>query len=589
MNSIRKIALIVPLMVSGWCFSMEQGQEAEERQKARDLQVFKELVEKSEEFHEQLIASWKKIDGNPFGEFEPFPKSLQNRIKCIAGEDDNLKIKIAQQAQGVQVICHPKVGWLIDGFLAHKKEHGSKVEKELYAKMDQKAFVERLLVKRPLTYIGAHDWYLLKDGTRRAYSGEKTDTDFDPIGTDQETYPLLLQDYISYDEMQIAALLGISVPTMFINKGNRYNGAQLGEEGSYEKSGVYTGLVGARFERAGKMEWQHMMLRDSQENAVKCADGLLKLWNDFYNKIFPEYGLGEKRVDAYWYGSQRISGFKLNINRYKKRMRLVIEPFLRDAHRRGQEADKKVYCHIVGLGIGVWAVNKLEQEKAMLSVYADIFKNSDFTQISDIDFSWFEEIDKDSRRLFKSDFKEILSSNSSFSEKTIKIRFSKRDPADLLQGDDENKLLVAMYAWDGNAYPGNEYWSQGFAMSGDPAATCCSTISELQNPVVNLAVVESIDELKLDGPLWLWLTEEDIAPNWCQVEIVDDGVISDKQVRLDKQKSEVQKPVERVFTNDTIKRITLFFEALTFKKGVVYFGSPLAVALLSWLYYKNYR
>merc|ERR1711896_113490 len=47
------------------------------------------------------------------------------------------------------------------------------------------------------------------------------------------------------------------------------------------------------------------------------------------------------------------------------------------------------------------------------------------------------------------------------------------------------ELIVANFAWDGNAFPGNEYWAGSLTASGDPAAACCSTIWNHLNPKIN--------------------------------------------------------------------------------------------------------
>lgn len=64
-----------------------------------------------------------------------------------------------------------------------------------------------------------------------------------------------------------------------------------------------------------------------------------------------------------------------------------------------------------------------------------------------------------------------------------------REPhSKLTRSTDADKLLVVTYAWDGNAYPGNEFWSGFLDASGDPAAACSTQIAEIHNPIINSRV-----------------------------------------------------------------------------------------------------
>ena len=150
----------------------------------------------------------------------------------------SLAAEWVEHINGVTPIVAEPLLKLVDKVLAIKCEFGSDVEKSLYVGMTRDDLITRTLTKRPLTFWLESDAWKLK-------SGEEGRMGFDSVGTDEEAGALKLADYMSYDEIAIAALVSISVPTHFMNSGGRGNRGKQGDEGSYVSKGVYTACVGA--------------------------------------------------------------------------------------------------------------------------------------------------------------------------------------------------------------------------------------------------------------------------------------------------------------------------------------------------------
>lgn len=407
-----------------------------------------------------------------FAHIVPFPTS-DNLVKNIA-QSDTIKARIVQQMKSTYPIIHTATNMLIKDFLSYKKSQGSQVEKELYKNMSTSDFIYRLIKNRPLAFLTSSDTYLLRDGTKGTGGFEK-------IGRENPESFLPLKDYISYDEMQISALLSMSTPTYFINDGARQNHGKAAQPGTFEPEGIYVGQVGARFERPDYMEWSHMIITPTQNTSAHgygahaTPNPLLKIWKKFYGLQFASYAEAQADTSGRFIKFGGNQYFDSAV--YKKRMAAIIEPFLLDAHSRAQEQHKKAYVHVVGLGLGVWE-KVSSQGRLLVEVYADILNKHALRAIADINFSYFPD--------------DVISCGGITNGQTfsaggnnIVIYFSKRNPAALLTGNDKGKLLVASYAWDSNSYPGNEYWLGYIGASGDPAAASCSTIPELQNPQIN--------------------------------------------------------------------------------------------------------
>lgn len=398
----------------------------------------------------------------------PIP-TQHNRIEYLVSQGIADQTTIVQQANSVRPIIHQKTMMLIEAFLDEKKRSGSTVEKALYREIDTELFIDRLLTKRPMAFLTSSDDYLLKNQV----SGSGG---FQRIGKENEQPPLCIQDYLSYDEMAISALIGVSCPTYFINEGARCNQAIL-SHADHQKTGIYVGLVGARFEKPGLMDWQHMIITPAQntlENGYGTnSNPYLNMWSDFYGYPFPAYEeLYREDPDQFLLVGRDTY---LNIPVYKERIRMVIEPFLEEANHRAFAEGKKAYVHAVGIGLGVWQICP-EQQKYMLEVYEEVLNRRSLPHIGDIDYSYFLGYCGGIRgpeKLYTP-------------VNEVTIHFSIRNPAEKLLSDDQ--LLVAAYAWDANSFPGNEYWMGSLSDSGDPAAACCSTIPQLQNPLINTAL-----------------------------------------------------------------------------------------------------
>ena len=352
---------------------------------------------------------------------------------------------------------------LVQNFILFKKSFGSKIEMEFYALMDTPKMIKRMFKNRPLGFMNANDYYLLKDGSDGIGHWEN-------IGTVKENGKLILSKYMSYDEIELSAFFNLSIFTPFINKGSRKNYGRTGED--CQANGIYIGQVGPRFQKPGRMEYRYMVIsseQNTEENGYgpnnSSNKGLyLSLWANFYETdYFPLFTEVEKDQSGRFY--KLPDGNYLDILIYKKRLRICAEVFLKEANHRASKIGKRAFCHVVGLGLGVWKIADI-QSILTLEVYIEILSSFNFPYISDVYFAWFNVTQKEF----------ILPSQIG----NIQIHMGYRDPSERLE--DPGKLLVANWAWDANSYVGNEYWCGNLGSSGDPAAASSSFIAYIANP-----------------------------------------------------------------------------------------------------------
>ncbi|TPX69648.1 hypothetical protein SpCBS45565_g02328 [Spizellomyces sp. 'palustris'] len=398
------------------------------------------------------------------------PYRLSNPLlRTILSKHPHLTAEAQTHPTSARILVHPSLPAFLTAFLQVKKHHGTRTEQSVYSDITTwQDLVKRLLTCRPLCFYGASDETLLRDMTSPRGS------EWIRVGTESQGL-IHMKDYLTYEEMGVAALLGISAPVFFVNTGGRYNRGKWSEEGTFESNGIYTALVGARYEVPGKMEWRHTLAYQGQEP-------LIHPWTMLYDVHPLQEDLACLDPTLYAPISESVA---LHIPSYIRRIRIPLDNLLLDANDRARARNKRAYVHVVGLGLGVWQICQ-SQPRWFVQAAAEAIEAYRLPHVGVLNFSWFPENIIEcggvkSGQQFRTD-----------KGNDIRIEFSKRDPAQKLETRDQDMLLVASFAWDANSYVGNEYWMGMLTASGDPAAAACSTIGEVMNPDINPFLLDNI-------------------------------------------------------------------------------------------------
>ncbi|CAG0885587.1 unnamed protein product [Darwinula stevensoni] len=128
--------------------------------------------------------------------------------------------------------------------------------------------------------------------------------------------------------------------------------------------------------------------------------------------------------------------------------------------------------HVVGLGLGSWLLSPA-QVQLYLDSFGEVLQELPLAHVADVHFSWIPGNDVAGIR------------SGEYTRYGVKVHLSKRNAQEKLKGENDGKLLVVSYAWNGNAFPGNDYWMGVLSGTGDPAAAYSSLIPQLHNPLVN--------------------------------------------------------------------------------------------------------
>ncbi|XP_004933554.2 uncharacterized protein LOC101747151 [Bombyx mori] len=422
--------------------------------------------------------------------------------------------RLKRNISGTYPIIHERILMLMTHFLLYKREFGSSIEKAFYKDMTIPELIDRLLLKRAVSFMGELDSYLL-------LSGESGEDGWENVGTLQQRPPLLLENVLSYDEMKLSAFLFVSGPTECINDGSRHNSGVVKDD-DIEQEAIIIGAIGPRFERTNRMDYEDIVISSTQNSEergygehvtpttclhvlrhtyTRDASLAKHAWRQLWAELYQVHSYTYEELSARLAGAASDRYVKLprggawfDNEVYYKRICILAETVLLEAE--GRARGRSVFLNVVGCGLGVWKISPHQTDVYVLTFLERIRAMLDeeaLDHITDVNFAYIRASDNVTALFTKtneienstSTVKSLFVANKKHPKGGVSVQLEDREPASRLHGRHRGKLLVLIYPWDGNAHPGNEFWLGSLTGSGDPAAACSTQVAELHNAHVN--------------------------------------------------------------------------------------------------------
>ena len=242
----------------------------------------------------------------------------------------------------------------------------------VYKGMSPADLVKRLVKKRPVVFYSKYDKNVLRFGPPKLLPGKgKWENVAKSLDKTNENYPFL-REYISYDEILLAAFVNFSTPTYFISDGS------LKSSSEFVPEGFLCGLVGARLQKDGFMESRFAFPRDPKDKKFEDVHKSDKFWiTQVYQNAFPE-----GKIPTHHEITRNSKIYKgiyedgVNVVFLKKRLRLTVVPFVEEAIARGKENKARVVVSVPPIGeiflIGVFLFNSKCVKHFQVLVFGEV-------------------------------------------------------------------------------------------------------------------------------------------------------------------------------------------------------------------------